>query len=175
MTRTSLSIGSLALVAGALAALLGCGSDTPAAGGVSAARGQSLVASNVCGSCHQSSNAADGILSGQTSPRPGTMAYGVNLTPDNDTGIGSWTTAQIVTAIRTGVDDEGESLCSTMPRYATMSDDDAASIAAYLKSIPAVHREVPESMCSGDAGADAAAPDAAADARADAAADGRAD
>jgi hypothetical protein len=61
------------------------------------------------------------------------------------------------------VDDEGEQLCSTMPVFKDMkmTDAEADSIVAYLKSIPAVSQENPESECagrgddSGDAGTDA--------------------
>src|SRR5580658_686505 len=45
-----------------------------------------------CYACHQSDHEADGILSGQSYPRPGTWAYGPNLTPDPNTGIGGWGT-----------------------------------------------------------------------------------
>lgn len=55
----------------------------------------------------------------------------------------------IVKAILSGVDDEGEELCSTMQRYGKlgMSETEARNIAAYLKSLPAVKNAVPESTC----------------------------
>ena len=63
-----------------------------------------------------------------------------NLTPDKDTGIGSWSSDQIVTAIRTGKTPEGRDLFPVMPWPALshLTDDDAQAIAAFLKSIPAV-------------------------------------
>lgn len=154
MISFRMSMRAAAMTLCALAAMTGCGStnnttNTDASTGVSVARGQTVVTNLGCASCHQSATAADGVLSGQTTPRPGTMAYGLNITPDMETGIGSWSDAQIITALRTGVDDEGHSLCATMPRYPQLSNDDAASIVAYLRSIPAVHREVPESQCGG--------------------------
>ena len=65
---------------------------------------------------------------------------GQNLTPDKETGIGSWTSDQIVTAIRTGKTPEGRDLCPVMPWPALshLTDEDAQAIAAFLKSIPAV-------------------------------------
>jgi len=36
-----------------------------------------------------------------------------------------------------------------MPRFADLSDEDAAAIVTYLRSLPAVHHEVPASRCAG--------------------------
>jgi mono/diheme cytochrome c family protein len=71
--------------------------------------------------------------------------YGRNLTPDADTGIGTWTTADIVTAIRTGVRPDGRQLAPAMPwmGYASLTDDDANAIAAYLKTLDPVAHAVP--------------------------------
>jgi hypothetical protein len=114
-------------------------------------------------------------------PQPGTRAYGANLTPDESTGIGGWSDEQILTAIRSGRDDQGHPLCPTMPRFADLSPEDGAAIVVYLRAIPPVHHEIPQSECeaqanpSADAGSsidagaidaariDAAATDAAAD------------
>jgi mono/diheme cytochrome c family protein len=68
-----------------------------------------------------------------------------NLTPDKETGIGAWTSEQIVTAIRTGVRPDGRILVPIMPWhfYAALTDEDARAIAAYLKSLPPVANKVP--------------------------------
>ena len=117
-------------------------------------RGKMYVDARGCPNCHQSMNAADGTLSGTTTPRKGTMAYPANLTPDVDTGIGSWSDDQIVRAFRSGVDDENAPLCPPMPHFdgtggdgRPIGDDEAAAIVAYLRSLPAVHHEIPESSC----------------------------
>ena len=95
-----------------------------------------------------------GTLAGSSTPRMGTMAYPANLTPDVDTGIGSWSDDEIMRAMRTGVDDEDAPLCPPMPRFdgsggdgRPMNDDEATSIVAYLRSLPPVHHEVPQSSC----------------------------
>jgi hypothetical protein len=118
------------------------------------AAGKRYVADRKCGSCHQSPSSADGILSGQTSPRPGTMAYGDNLTPDVTTGLGAWADIEIVRAMRAGVDHAQMVLCPTMPRYdgsdakiAAMTDLEADLIVDYLRSLPAVSRTIPPSVC----------------------------
>ena len=116
--------------------------------------GKRYVADRKCGSCHQSSTKSDGVLSGQSTPRPGTMAYGDNLTPDVTTGLGAWADIEIVRAMRNGVDRADMILCPTMPRYdgsdgtvTAMTDLEADLIVDYLRSLPAVSRTVPTSVC----------------------------
>jgi hypothetical protein len=115
-------------------------------------RGAVAVEARGCPQCHQSTNAEDGVLSGQMSPVPGTRAFGANLTPDPQTGIGRLTDDQIVRAIRRGTDEEDAPLCEVMPRFADMEDDEATAIVAYLRGIPPVHRDIPSSECAGEGG-----------------------
>lgn len=70
---------------------------------------------------------------------------GRNLTPDQETGIGSWTREQIANVLTTGVRPDGRVLAPVMPyvAYAQMTREDALAIAAYLQSLPPVKREVP--------------------------------
>jgi mono/diheme cytochrome c family protein len=70
---------------------------------------------------------------------------GRNLTPDKETGIGDWTSDQIVTAITTGKRPDGRILAPTMPWMALshLTPQDAQAIAAYLKSLPPVKHAVP--------------------------------
>lgn len=71
--------------------------------------------------------------------------WGPNLTSDAKTGLGAWTQAEIVAALRTGTTPGGRILSPNMPwrEYAGLTDDDANAIAAYLKSLPPVERLVP--------------------------------
>ena len=68
-----------------------------------------------------------------------------NLTPDTATGAGNWSDDQFARAIREGVGHDGRALFPVMPyeRYRTMSDEDLASVIVYLRSLPAVHHELP--------------------------------
>jgi hypothetical protein len=70
---------------------------------------------------------------------------GRNLTPDKETGLGTWTKEQIVTAMQTGVRPDGRILAPIMPwsAYAKMTKPDAMAIATYLKSLPPVRNAVP--------------------------------
>ena len=70
---------------------------------------------------------------------------GPNLTPDRETGLGSWTNEQIVTAIRTGKRPDGRMLAPVMPYndFSHMTKEDALAVATYLKSLPPISNRVP--------------------------------
>jgi mono/diheme cytochrome c family protein len=70
---------------------------------------------------------------------------GRNLTPDPETGLGKWTTQQMVTAFTTGVRPDGRILAPIMPYedFKTLTKGDALAIAAYLKSLKPVKNAVP--------------------------------
>ena len=69
-----------------------------------------------------------------------------NLTPDGPTGTGSWTDDQFARAIREGIGHDGRTLFPIMPygEYRIMSDEDLASIVVYIRTLPAVHHELPK-------------------------------
>ncbi len=77
---------------------------------------------------------------------------GQNLTPDKETGLGDWTSDQIVTAITTGKIPDGRTLSPIMPwpALSKLTHDDALAIAAYLKSLPAVKNAVPGPYKAGE-------------------------
>lgn len=137
----------LILVPALALAACGGGDITPIDNTEAVKKGAALVKSNGCDGCHTSSTASDGVLSGQDVTVTKSSISGPNLTPDTETGIGSWTDAQITAAIRAGVDEKGTELCVSMPKFSDLTDDETASILAYLKSIPAVKRALPESTC----------------------------
>ena len=64
-----------------------------------------------------------------------------NITPDKETGIGSWTDDEIARAIREGIDRDGNMLFPAMPYgdFHSMSDEDVASVIVYLRSLPPIH------------------------------------
>ena len=69
---------------------------------------------------------------------------GRNITPDKETGIGSWTDEQIATALTTGKRPDGRQLAPIMPypSFIHMTKEDVAAIIAFLRSIPAVKNAV---------------------------------
>jgi mono/diheme cytochrome c family protein len=70
-----------------------------------------------------------------------------NLTPDRETGLGEWSDAEIVRAVREGVGRDGTRLRADHPTayYRVMSDDDAAAVVAYLRSLKPIRNVLPRS------------------------------
>jgi len=72
-----------------------------------------------------------------------------NLTPDVETGAGSWPDDALVRAIREGVGHDGRPL-KTMWWWAfrRLSDEDVRSIVVYLRTLPPVHNPLPATRIS---------------------------
>jgi mono/diheme cytochrome c family protein len=130
------------LALGGLALLGGCG---PSSSEDPVKRGEYLVSQMGCGDCHtpghflgkpDMSKALAGSDVGFEVPELG-FFWGPNLTPDKDTGLGNWSEAQILLALREGTRPDGRKLAPTMPwmAYAKLRDEDAKAIVAYLKSL----------------------------------------
>jgi mono/diheme cytochrome c family protein len=68
--------------------------------------------------------------------------YSTNITPDRQTGIGTWTDEQIVTAIRNGRRPNGERLLPVhpFPVFNGMAEEDLRALVAFLRTTPAVNR-----------------------------------
>ena len=71
-----------------------------------------------------------------------------NITPDLETGIGTWSDGEKIRAIREGIGKDGRVLFPMMPyeNYRSMSDQDVESLVAYLDSLPAVKNKLPETQ-----------------------------
>ncbi len=72
--------------------------------------------------------------------------YPPNITPDVETGAGSWSDDQLARAIREGVGHDGRALFPFMPYqvFRVLSDEDLASIIVYLRSLPPVRKQRPK-------------------------------
>jgi hypothetical protein len=68
-----------------------------------------------------------------------------NITPDPETGAGTWTDDMLARSIREGIGHDGRTLFPLMPysQYRSMSDEDLASIVVYLRTLPAVKHTLP--------------------------------
>jgi hypothetical protein len=115
-----------------------------------AGQGYLAVQARQCAQCHQPPDPADGVLSGQDTPVPGTMAYGTNLTPDPDTGMDVQDAGTLAAAILQSIALDGGHLCPAMPAYADagMGAAEALHIAAYLQGLTPVWHPVPASACA---------------------------
>jgi hypothetical protein len=76
---------------------------------------------------------------------PGGQVVAPNITPDRETGIGSWTDAEIDRALQHGISKDGHPLFNLMPywQYNALTPEDAKSIIVFLRSIPPVHNALP--------------------------------
>src|SRR5258708_12796284 len=79
----------------------------------------------------------------------GTM-YSRNITPDGDTGIGSWSDDEFVRAMQQGISKNGEHLYPAFPytSYTKLSREDDLAIKAFLFSLPPVRNPVPAAALS---------------------------
>jgi mono/diheme cytochrome c family protein len=68
--------------------------------------------------------------------------YSSNITPDRQTGIGTWTDEQIITAIRAGRRPNGERLLPVHPYpvFNGMAAEDLKALVTFLRSVPPVNR-----------------------------------
>jgi cytochrome c553 len=115
-------------------------------------RGAYLVNTiGACGNCHARDAAADRTteLSGGFE-FDGEVGHIVmpNITPAPETGIGKWTEAEIVVALRDGKRPDGSLIGPPMPIpvYRQISDHDAQAIAAYLRSLRPVKNALTRSQ-----------------------------
>lgn len=76
---------------------------------------------------------------------PGTVCA-PNITSDVATGLGGWSDDQILRAIREGVDRDDEALFPVMPypSYRYLSDEDALSVVAFIRTLRPVDNPVDE-------------------------------
>jgi mono/diheme cytochrome c family protein len=76
---------------------------------------------------------------------PAYTVRGSNITPDVETGIGSWSVDDIKKLLIEGVRPNGVPVAHQMPYpfYKILTPDDLHAVAAYVKSVPAVRNEVP--------------------------------
>ncbi|MFL6245244.1 MAG: c-type cytochrome [Thermoanaerobaculia bacterium] len=139
-----------------LVALLACNREPAptSADGSRVARG-SYVANGVgrCFWCHSPQTNSD-----PATPKPEMLGAGdvldkdtpivaPNLTPDAETGIGQWTDAEVIRAVRQGIGRDGRRLRGDHPAayYSVMSDEDATALVAYLRSLRPIRNRLPRS------------------------------
>lgn len=117
-------------------------------------RGKYLMDSVVaCGNYH-TPKGPDGkaiasmeLAGGNPIDSPVFHAIPANITPDKETGIGAWTDAQIIDAIRNGRRPDGTIIGPPMPIpfYRNMSDSDVTAIVTYLRAVKPVSRKAEKS------------------------------
>ena len=114
-------------------------------------QGRYLVSAGGCVSCHGKASGTNDEV--DVSSLAGGLKlvtdfgnfYAPNITPDNETGIGSWTSTEFIGALKHGVQPDGGKYYPTFPyrAYAGLSDEDVLNIGAYLMSLPPEKNVVP--------------------------------
>ncbi|HVO92600.1 MAG TPA: hypothetical protein VMT22_07150 [Terriglobales bacterium] len=74
--------------------------------------------------------------------------YARNITPDLETGIGQWSEADFMRAMRTGITPDGRVLDTQMPwnAFQKITDRDLKSLWAYLKTIKPIKNTPPQNI-----------------------------
>jgi len=108
------------------------------------AKGAQLAAVGNCIACHTVPG-GDAFAGGLPVPTPFGTIYSSNITPDEGTGIGTWSLAAFRRSLQEGVDREGHHLYPAFPydQFTLLSDDDVEALYAYLMTRPAVEYQPP--------------------------------
>jgi mono/diheme cytochrome c family protein len=107
-------------------------------------RGQYLARIGDCVSCHTRRGGAP-FAGGRSLHTPFGIVYSANITPDGETGIGGWSEAEFVGALREGRAANGTHLYPAFPytAYTRVSDADAQALYRYLRSVASVRYRPP--------------------------------
>jgi hypothetical protein len=79
---------------------------------------------------------------------PWGVSFTRNLTPDPETGLGTWTEADFIKAMRTGQKPSGTVMLPPMPWpvYSQATDADLQAMWAYLRSVKPIQNAVPDNL-----------------------------
>ncbi|MHB1947491.1 MAG: c-type cytochrome [Gammaproteobacteria bacterium] len=109
-------------------------------------RGEYLVKAGDCIACHTNTTAKEkgpAFAGGLPMRTPFGTIYSPNITPDKETGIGSWTDEQFIKAMREGISPKGHYYYPAFPYlyFNRVSTEDLKAMKVYLDSLPAIKQE----------------------------------
>ena len=106
------------------------------------ANGQVMFTAGNCSACHMTPGQDDRtqLAGGLKLKSPFGTFVTPNISPDKTYGLGGWTEAEFLNAMKRGVDDEGQHLYPAFPyaSYSLMKTSDVRDLFAYLKTLPAI-------------------------------------
>jgi mono/diheme cytochrome c family protein len=108
------------------------------------ARGAYVFRAAGCLACHTDAEGGGAPLAGgRALETPFGTFYSPNITPDPRTGIGAWSEADFITALRHGTSPDGDPYYPAFPytSYTGMTDEDMRDLFAYLMAQPPVERD----------------------------------
>src|SRR6201996_9167137 len=105
------------------------------------AKGEYLAQAGDCLGCHTNPGRAL-FAGGLAMPTPFGTLYSSNITPDRETGIGTWTGDQFYAALHTGRFPDGGLMYPAMPfgSYTKITRADSDAIFAFLQTVPPVRQ-----------------------------------
>jgi mono/diheme cytochrome c family protein len=105
------------------------------------AKGRYLTTAGDCASCHTTRD-GQAYAGGRMLPTPFGNIPAPNITPDAETGLGSWTFDDFWCALHDGIGRQGEPLypAFSYTSFTKVTRDDAIAIFAYLRSLPPVRQ-----------------------------------
>src|SRR4030088_489971 len=109
-------------------------------------RGRQLAALGDCAICHTSANGGTINAGGRAIETPFGTIYSTNITPDPETGIGSWSYPAFERAMREGVHRDGRHLYPAFPytHFAKTTDADPQALYAFLMAQAPVRGDTPK-------------------------------
>ncbi|MCB2011401.1 MAG: cytochrome c [Geminicoccaceae bacterium] len=108
-------------------------------------RGELLFDIGGCTNCH-TTREGPALAGGDPIVSPFGTFYPPNITPDAATGIGGWSDADFIKAMREGISPEGDPYYPAFPftSYTHMSDADLIALKGYLDTIEPVEASSPD-------------------------------
>ena len=111
-------------------------------------RGKYLVIAGGCISCHRGEDEEESFIGGLALVSDFGTFYAPNITPDMETGIGSWQAKDFLLALQHGRKPGGSFYYPAFPyrAYAGLRDQDVLDIGSYLMSLEPQNNAVPEAQ-----------------------------
>jgi mono/diheme cytochrome c family protein len=107
-------------------------------------QGAALAAIGDCAVCHTATH-GQAFAGGRPLPTPFGTIYATNITPDPETGIGTWSEEAFRRAMRDGIDREGRRLYPAFPypHFTRATDQDIGAIYAFLMTREPIKAKAP--------------------------------
>jgi mono/diheme cytochrome c family protein len=109
------------------------------------AKGEALAGGGFCAECH-TAKGGEMFAGGYAMATPFGAIYSTNITPDPETGIGTWSEAAFARAMQEGVARDGSLLFPAFPydHFTKLSDEDVQALYAFFMTRAPVRSAVPE-------------------------------
>jgi mono/diheme cytochrome c family protein len=111
--------------------------------------GAELAAIGNCNDCHAADD-GKAYAGGRAIPTPFGTIFSSNITPDAETGIGTWSETAFRRAMHEGIDRKGQRLYPAFPydHFTKATNDDVHALYVFLMSQPPVHKAIPANELS---------------------------